>query len=63
MDASPRILIDRKATKEDIENLSKKMDKELEEYKELVKFTKLFSSKRKPYMMNQSEGNDNVEVR
>lgn len=48
------------ASKEDIENLERKMDKELEEYKNLVK---LISPKTKPYMMNQSDNLNNVETR
>ena len=52
--------IDRKATKEDIDKLSDKMDKELEEYKNILKLT---SIKTKPYMMNQSDNLDNAETR
>lgn len=54
------ITIDRKGTKKDIENLEIKIDKELKEYKSLLES---MSTKRKPYMMNQSEGHDNVETR
>ena len=58
----PSILMktDRKATMEDIDSLERKIDKELEEYKKVLKLT---SMKRKPYMMNQSEGSDNMETR
>ena len=52
--------IDRKATKEDIDALERKMDKELKEYKELVKS---LSIKRKPYMMNQSDNLNGMEKR
>ena len=61
MDGPPLLMkIDRKATKEDIDKLSEKMDKELEEYKGLLK---LLSTKRKPYMMNQSDDLNDMEAR
>ena len=52
--------IDRKATKKDIENLETKIDKELKEYKSLLES---MSTKRKPYMMNQSDNLNNAETR
>ena len=61
MYGSPILMkIDRKATMEDIDSLERKIDKELEEYKKVLKLT---SIKTKPYMMNQSDNLDNTEIR